>query len=209
VAQAAVGVGEGGPVQGVGQGDLGLHVVDDGVHARHGELLGADVLAEEPERSDLGRQAHGAVLPHAVLFDQAQVRLDQEASRAAARIVDRLPGRGVEDARHERGHLRRREELARRGTRALRELAQQVLVGAAEEVWLHVVEAEAVLIEDADQRRQPVVVEDALAGGGGVEVGDVDDARQPRVFPGDGANGVGQVLAQPGRPARDLAPAPG
>jgi hypothetical protein len=46
-----------------------------------------------------------------------------------------------------------------------------------------------------DEIRETVVVEVALAVGGGVEVDPVDDALQERVFPGDGPRVGGDVFA--------------
>ena len=54
---------------------------------------------------------------------------------------------------------------------------------------------------------EAVVVEHPLAGGRGVEVGDVDDALEARVDPGDGADGVGEVFPHAFGPLGDLAPA--
>ena len=54
---------------------------------------------------------------------------------------------------------------------------------------------------------EAVVVEHPLAGVGGVEVGDVDDALEARVDPGDGADGVGEVFSDAFSPLGDLAPA--
>ena len=96
--------------------------------------------------------------------------------------------------RHEDADLARRVELAGALALAFGELAQQVLVGPAEDVRLHVLQAQPVLVEDLDQRGKLLVVEHPLPGGGGVEVGDVDDARQARVLPGHGPHGVGEAL---------------
>ena len=54
---------------------------------------------------------------------------------------------------------------------------------------------------------EAVVVEHPLAGGRGVEVGDVDDALEARVDAGDGADGVGKVFAHAFGLLGDLGPA--
>ena len=134
--------------------------------------------------------------------------LDEQARRTAARVIDGHAGLGVEDDRHEHGHLARRVELARALALAFGKLPQQVLVGPAEDVRLHVVEAETIIgvVQDLDQSGESPVIDDPLPGGGGVEVGDVDHAREPRVLPGDGPDGVGQELAQAGRLLDDRTP---
>src|SRR5262249_32756092 len=57
-----------------------------------------------------------------------------------------------------------------------------------------------------DEGGEPAVVHDPLPGGGGVEVGDVDDAGEGRVLLGHGADGVGQVLADLGGLLADVGP---
>ena len=102
---------------------------------------------------------------------------------------------------HEVGHqeadLGGGEELAGALAGAFRELAQQVLVGAAQEVGLHVGEAEAVagVGEGFDDGGEPSRVDVALAVAFGGEVHHVDHAGQRWVVTDDGADGPGQVLA--------------
>ena len=71
------------------------------------------------------------------------------------------------------------EELARALAGALRELAQQVLIGAAQEIGLHVGEPEAVsgVGEGLYDGGEPGRVDVALAVALGGEVHEVDDAR--------------------------------
>ena len=111
-----------------------------------------------------------------------------------------MPGWGSRMHRHEHRHLARRVELAGALPLALGELPQQVLVGPAEDVGLHVVEAETIVgvVQDLNQSRESPVVDDPLPGSRGVEVGHVDHAREPRVLAGDGPDRVGQMLAQAG-----------
>ena len=78
----------------------------------------------------------------------------------------------------------------------------------AENVRLDVLESETVLREQLNERAQLVVAEDALACSGLVKILYINDAVQPRALAGDGADGVGQQLAECGglllqiRPAR-------
>ena len=192
---------------GVAQGNLGLHVVDESVHAGHCEGGGVDFLAEEFQRGDLGRELLRPVAFHAELLDQPQVGFDEQPRRAAVGVIDALAGLGIEDNRHEQRHLRRRQELAGAAALAFGKLAQEVFVGLAQDVLLHVLQSETVLVEDLDERGKAVVIEHPLAGGGGVEVGDVYDALEARVDAGDGTDGVGEVFAHPFGPLGDLSPA--
>ena len=127
----------------------------------------------------------------------AQLRLDAQAKGAGGRVVEIVTRLRVEDVANQMAHVGGREELA--GAAApLGKLADEVLVGAAQEVGLHVVEAQALFAEDVDQARQGVVVEQALVALGGVEVAAVDDADQVLVLAGDGAQVIGQQRAQAG-----------
>ncbi len=63
------------------------------------------------------------------------------------------------------------------------------------------------LAEDLDEGGEAGVVDQALAGGGGVEVDDIDDALEGWVLAGDGAGGVGEELAEAGSLLLDLGPA--
>ena len=148
----------------------------------------------------LGGSSQPPVRPLALGLQQPQVALDEQPARAAAGVVDRHARLGVQHPGHEHGHLSGRVELPGALALPLGELPQQVLVGSAQDVGLHVVEAEAVLgvVEDLHQGAEPLVVHDPLPGGRGVEVGDVDDALEPGVLPGDGPHGVGEST----RPSR-------
>jgi len=78
---------------------------------------------------------------------------------------------------------------------ALGELADQVLVALADDVGLDVVEPEALGADGFDQVREAVVVEVALAVGGGIEIDAVDDALQARILLRDGTHVAGDALA--------------
>ena len=108
-----------------------------------------------------------------------------------------------------RGDLTWRVELPRTLALPLGKSPQQVFIRPAQNVRLHVIAPEPILwiVEHLDQRGEPPVVHDPLARRGGVEVGHVDHARQARVLSGDDPNGIGQVLAQPGRLLGNLRPA--
>ena len=101
---------------------------------------------------------------------------DEQAGRAAARVVDAHARLGVHDPGHDPGDFRRREELAGGLAAALGELADEVLVAAADDVGLDVLEAQALLADPLDEVGEAVVVDVALAVGRGVEVHPVDDA---------------------------------
>src|SRR5262249_21977322 len=93
------------------------------------------------------------------------------------------------------GDFRRREELAGRLTAALGELADEVLVAAADNVGLDVLEAQALLADPLDEVTEAVVVDVALAVGRGVEVHPVDDAFERGVGPSDAVQVGRQALA--------------
>ena len=161
--------------------------MDDRVHLRDGVALGLKLLAVELERHLAGR----------IEFARDELQLDQQPGRAAGVVVAVLARPRAHDVRHEEADLGRREELARALARAFGEFPEQVFVGAAEEVGLHVGEAEPVarVGEGLDDTAQLGRVDVPLAVALGGEVDDVDDARQRRVVPHDGADGLGQVLA--------------
>jgi hypothetical protein len=187
--------------------DVRLHVMDEGVHAGHGEGGRVDLLAVESERGDFGRQSAATITGLAVGFQQPKVALDQQPGRAAAGVVDLLAGLRLQDAGHQDGHLARGVDLAGALALALGELPQQVLVGAAEDVRLDVVQAEPMLAEHLDQGGQAGVVDHPLAGGGGVEVDHVDHALEARVLAGHGPGRVAEELAQAGGLLNDPGPA--
>lgn len=79
--------------------------------------------------------------------------------------------------------------------------------GTAEDVWLDVLESEPVLVQNLNELCEPIVIESALSGGGGVEVHHVDYALGAGILSGRGPHGVGQVFTETcslvgdGRPA--------
>ena len=121
--------------------------------------------------------------------------LDEQAAGAAAGVVDFHAGLGGEDPGHNDADLGRGVELAGALAAALGELADEVFVALADDVGLDVVEPEALGADGLDEVGEAVVVEVALAVGGGVEVDAVDDALQERVFPGDGPHVGGDAFA--------------
>ena len=126
-----------------------------------------------------------------------ELELDEQPGRAAGVVVARLAGPGAHDVGHEETDLGRGEELARALAGALRELAQQVLVGAAQEVGLHVGQAEAVagVGEGLDDGGEPGRVELAFCVTLRREVHEVDDALESGVVSHNGADGPCQVVA--------------
>ena len=123
--------------------------------------------------------------------------LDEQPARAAGRVVDGGVRRRVEQLGHQPAHFLRGVELAGALPLALGELAQQVLVGAAQDVGLRVVQPQAVAVQHLDERDQPVVVEDALAALALVVVLDVQGAVQVGVEAHRLAKRIGDELAQP------------
>jgi len=121
--------------------------------------------------------------------------------------------------RHQEAHLGRREELPRALARAFGELAQQVFVGATQEVRLYIGKAKAIarVREGLDHAAQLGWVDVALAVAFGGEVHHVDHAGERGVLFDHRAHGLGQVLTDvPGcgraatvvqRPVEGFAPA--
>ena len=126
-----------------------------------------------------------------------ELELDEQAGRAAGVVVAILAGLGAHDVRHQEPDLGWGEELARALAGTFRELAQQVFVGATEEVGLHVGEAEPVtgIGEDLDHGGEFGRVDVAFAVELGCEINQVDDARERGVLPDDRPHGPGQVFA--------------
>ena len=93
------------------------------------------------------------------------------------------------------------EEFARALAGAFGEFAEQVLVGAAQEVGLHVGEAQAVagIREGLDNGGEAGWVEVTHAVTLGCEIHEVNDTREGGVEADDGAYGVGQALADVAR----------
>ena len=131
--------------------------------------------------------------------------LDQKPCRAAAGIVDLHARLRFQDASYEDCDFPRRVKLPGCLSLALGEFSQQVLVGPAEYVRLHVLQAKPVAAQGLDQGGKAPLIHDGLTGSGFVEVLDVYDALELGVLPGHGPDGVGEVLSQ----ARGLLPDPG
>lgn len=123
------------------------------IHLRHRERDGVQLLAVELGR--LGAQVGVSLLV-------AHPRLDEQASAAAGRVVDGGAGGGVEQFGHQPADLLGRIELARALPLPLGELAQQVLIRAAQDVRLGVAQAEAVARDDLDEGAEAVVIQRAL-----------------------------------------------
>ena len=177
--------------EGVADLDLALHVVDDHVHVRHGPGAGLVFLAVELER------ARSRLPRRRLIFSvERQLALDEQAGRAAAWDRRRpCPARGSMMRAMIMPTSRGRVELAGALAAALGELADQVLVAAPDDVRLDVVEPQALGADRLDEVAEAVVVDVALAVGGGVEVDAVDDALEQRVGVGDGAEMGRELLA--------------
>ena len=99
-----------------------------------GVALGLQFLAAELERHAAG----------GIELAGGELELDEQAGRAAGVVVAVLAGLWAHDVGHEEADLGRGEELTRALARALREFPQEKLVGAAQEIGLHVGETESV-----------------------------------------------------------------
>ena len=155
---------------GVATLDSDIHVVNDSVHMGDGIAVGLQFLPVELE----GNAAGG------IGFAGDQLELDEQPGGAAGVVVAVLAGLRAHQVRHQEAHLRGREELAGALAGAFGELAQQVLVGAAEEVGLHVGEAEPVpgIGKGLHHRGESGRVDITLAVALGSEVDQVYDARE-------------------------------
>lgn len=163
--------------------------MDDHVHVGHRPGLRRVLLAVELKRRVIlaRSQVH--------FFFEHELALDEKSRRAAAGIVHGHARLGVENARHDHADLFWRVELAGAGDAALGEFADEIFVGAADDIGLDVGEPEALLADALDQIAQAVVVEIAHAVGGGVEIDPVDDSLEERVLVGDVAQDRGELLA--------------
>ncbi len=137
---------------------------------------------------------------------QNQLALDEQAGGTAAGIVNVHAGLGVHDSGHDEADLGRGVELAGALAAALGELADEILIAAADDVGLDVIETESLGADGLDEVAQAGVVDIALAVGGGVEVDAVDDALEQRVGVGDGAEVGGELLADLVRERADDGP---
>ncbi|MCY1543699.1 hypothetical protein D9M68_795260 [compost metagenome] len=86
----AAGLAKLGVDHGVAARQLHLHVVDDGVHLRHGVALGLQLLAGELERHAAGR----------VELAGDELQFGQQPYRSAGVVVAGLAGLGAQDVRH-------------------------------------------------------------------------------------------------------------
>ena len=126
----------------------------------------------------------------------------EQPGRAAGVVVAVLARSWAHDVGHEEADFGGREELARALAGAFRELAEQVLIGAAQEVGLHVGEAEPVsrIGERLHHGGEPGRVDVALAVALGCEVHQVDHAGEGGVVADDRTYRPRQVLADVPRP---------
>ena len=183
----AVAGAEFGVLEGIPDLDAAFEVVDDHVHIGHGPTGRLVFLAVELER----RVA--LLLPLLHPLAQDEVELDEETGGAAGGIVGVHARLRLHDARDDEADLGGRVLLATAAASAFGELADEVFVAAADDVRLDVAQAEALGADGLDEVGEAVVVEVALAVGGGVEVHAVEDALEQRVGVGDGAE-VGREL---------------
>ena len=199
-AEFAVLVAKLGVLEGVADLDLSLHVVDDHVHVGHGPGLGDVFLAEELERS----VSRPSGCFHFGLH--GELALYEETAGAAGGIVNLHTRFRFRYAGHNLTDLAGGVELAGTLASALGEFADEVFVALADDVGLDVLKAQALGADGFDEVGETVVVEVALAVGGGVEIDSVDDALEQRVFPGDGPHVGGDGFTDSVRQLADDGP---
>ena len=187
-AEFAAPVPEFGVLEGVADLDLALHVVDDHVHVGHGPGIGDVFLAVELERCRLFRL--GPVF-------HGDFELYEEAPGTTAGIVDGHAGLGLKHAGHDGSDFGRSVELAGALAATLGELANQILVALADDIGLDVVKPQTLGADRFDQIGKRIVIQVALAVGGGIEIHPVDNALQGRVLPGDGPHVSSDLFPNP------------
>ena len=131
-----------------------------------------------------GRGASFVFLAAFIFASMASSHLMSRPPGAAGGIVDFHARTGGKYAGHDLADFARGVELAGALAAALGELADEVFVALADDVGLDVLKPEALGADGLNEVGEAVVVEVALAVGGGVEIDTVDDAFQERVFPG-------------------------
>ena len=130
--------------------------MDDHVHVGHRPRAGLIFLAIETQRRGI------PLLARLQLFIEHEPALDKKPRRAAAWVINLHARLGVHDARHDEADLGRRVKLAGALAAALRKLADQILVAAADDIRLDILEAEPLGANrlrsgsKADHRRYPV-----------------------------------------------------
>src|SRR5215207_8750824 len=103
-------------------------------------------------------------------FHQPKVALDEKTGTATCRIVDLHSRCRIEDTGHEDCDFSRGIKFTSTLALALSKLSQEVLVGSAKNIRLHVVKSQPVATQNLDQSRQTRLVHDGLSGSCGVEV---------------------------------------
>ena len=182
---------EPGVLEGVADLDLAFHVVDDHVHVGHGPGLGDVFLAEQFEGQGCVFRLFGGF--HFCLH--GEFALDEKATGATGGVVDFHARVWGKDAGYDLADFAGSVEFAGALAAALGELADKVFVALADDVGLDVLKPEALGADGLNEVGKAVVVEVALAVGGGVEIDTVDDAFQKRVFPSDFAHMGGDAFA--------------
>ena len=104
------------------------------------------------------------------------LEFDEEAAGTGGGVINLHAGLRLQHAGHDGADLGRGVELAGALAAALGKLADEVFVALADDVGLDVVEPEALGADGLDEVGEAVVVEVALAVGGGVEVHTINDA---------------------------------
>ena len=129
---------EPGVLEGVADLDLAFHVVDDHVHVGHGPGLGDVFLAEQFEGQRCVFRLFGGL--HFCLH--GEFALDEQATGAAGGVVNFHARVWREDAGHDLADFAWGVELAGALAAAFGELADEVFVTLADDVGLHIAQAQ-------------------------------------------------------------------
>jgi len=98
--------------------------------------------------------------------------------------------------RHQPANFFRRVKLPRALPLSLGKLPQKILVCSTEDVWLGVLQSEAMAADDLDECREAVVIERSLSALTFVVVLDVENALQIRIQFGDFTHRIGDELSE-------------
>ena len=160
--------------------------MDNGVHVRDGIAFGLQFLTVELERYAAG----------GIEFTGDDLELDEQAGRATGVVVAVFSWLRSHDVGHQESDFGRGEELARALARPFCKLAQEVFVGATEEVGLDIGEAEPVtgIGEGLNHGGEFGRIDVALAVALGCKIHKVDDAREREVLFDDGPHSPGQMF---------------
>ena len=170
--------------------DLALHVMDDHVHIGHRPGFRRVFLAVELER----RVSFARAEIH--FFFEHQLAFDKQSRRAAARVVNGHARLRVENPGHDHADFFWRVKFSGAGDAAFGELADQILIRAADDIRLDIVQAQALFTDSLDQVTQAIVIQIAHAVRRSVEINPVDDPFEEGILISDLAQIGRQLLPE-------------